>query len=79
MKALQDKKGDEYVNTLKQQFEEHKERFDEIKENLIEDYEKVIAELRQKSNNLENENRRLKSIQGALIKKLDTMESLFAK
>ena len=76
MKALQDKKGDEY---LKQQFEEHKERFDEIKENLIEDYEKVIAELRQKSNNLENENRRLKSIQGALIKKLDTMESLFAK
>ena len=69
MKALQDKKGDEYVNTLKQQFEEHKERFDEIKENLIEDYEKVIAELRQKSNNLENENRRLKSIQGALIKK----------
>ena len=79
MKALQDKKGDEYVNTLKQQFEEHKERFDEIKENLIEDYEKIIAELRQKSNNLENENRRLKSIQGALIKKLDTMESLFAK
>lgn len=79
MKALQDKKGDEYVNTLKQQFEEHKERFDEIKENLIEDYEKVIAGLRQKSNNLENENRRLKSIQGALIKKLDTMESLFAK
>ena len=79
MKALQDKKGDEYVNTLKQQFEEHKERFDEIKENLIEDYEKVISELRQKSNNLENENRRLKSIQGALIKKLDTMESLFAK
>ena len=79
MKALQDKKGDEYVNTLKQQFEEHKERFDEIKENLIEDYEKVIAELRQKSNNLENENRRLKSIQGALIKKLDTMESLFSK
>ena len=35
--------------------------------------------LRQKSNNLENENRRLKSIQGALIKKLDTMESLFSK
>ena len=79
MKALQDKKGDEYVNTLKQQFEEHKERFDEIKENLIEDYEKVIAELRQKSNNLENENRRLKSIQGEKKKKLDTMESLFAK
>ena len=79
MKALQDKKGDEYVNTLKQQFEEHKERFDEIKENLIEDYEKTITELRQKTNNLENENRRLKSIQGALIKKLDTMESLFSK
>ena len=79
MKALQDKKGDEYINTLKQQFEEHKERFDEIKENLIEDYEKTITELRQKTNNLENENRRLKSIQGALIKKLDTMESLFAK
>ena len=79
MKALQDKKGDEYINTLKQQFEEHKERFDEIKENLIEDYEKTINELRQKTNNLENENRRLKSIQGALIKKLDTMESLFSK
>ena len=79
MKALQDKKGDEYINTLKQQFEEHKERFDEIKENLIEDYEKTITELRQKTNNLENENRRLKSIQGALIKKLDTMESLFSK
>ena len=79
LKVLQDKKGDEYINTLKQQFEEHKERFDEIKSNLIEDYEKVITELRQKSNNLENENRRLKSIQGALIKKLDTMESLFAK
>ena len=79
MKALQDKKGDEYIATLKQQFEEHKERFDEIKSNLIEDYEKQIMELRQKSNNFENENRRLKSIQGALIKKLDTMESLFSK
>ena len=79
MKALQDKKGDEYIVTLKQQFEEHKERFDEIKSNLIEDYEKQIMELRQKSNNFENENRRLKSIQGALIKKLDTMESLFSK
>lgn len=79
MKALQDKKGDEYIVTLKQQFEEHKERFDEIKSNLIEDYEKQIMELRQKSNNFENENKRLKSIQGALIKKLDTMESLFSK
>ncbi len=79
MKALQDKKGDEYIVTLKQQFEEHKERFDEIKSNLIEDYEKQIMELRQKSNNFENENRRLKSIQGALIKKLDTMERLFSK
>ena len=79
IKALQDKKGDEYINNLKQQFEDYKERFDEVKSDLIDDYEKKINELRIKSNNFENENRRLKSIQDALIKKLDTMESLFSK
>ena len=79
IKALQDKKGDEYINNLKQQFEDYKERFDEVKSDLIDDYEKKISELRIKSNNFENENRRLKSIQDALIKKLDTMESLFSK
>ena len=79
IKALQDKKGDEYINNLKQQFEDYKERFDEVKSDLIDDYEKKINELRVKSNNLENENRRLKSIQDAIIKKLDTMESLFSK
>ena len=79
IKALQDKKGDEYINNLKQQFEDYKERFDEVKSDLIDDYEKKINELRIRSNNFENENRRLKSIQDALIKKLDTMESLFSK
>ena len=43
------------------------------------EYEKKLQDLRIKYNNLDNENRRLKSIQGAIMKKLDTMDSLFSK
>ena len=77
--ALQDKKGDEYSNALKDQFEDAVEGFKENAENIKNEYEKEIEDLRIKYNNLDNENRRLKSIQGAIMKKLDTMESLFSK
>jgi uncharacterized protein YeeX (DUF496 family) len=46
---------------------------------MKDEYEKQIDDLRIKYNNLENENRRLKTIQGAIMKKLDTMDSLFSK
>ena len=77
--AIQDKKGDEYVTALKEQFEDAIEGFKEHESNMKDDYEKKIEDLRVKYNNLENENRRLKTIQGAIMKKLDTMESLFSK
>ena len=77
--ALQDKKGDEYSNALKDQFEDAVEGFKENAENIKNEYEKEIEDLRIKYNNLDNENRRLKGIQGAIMKKLDTMESLFSK
>ena len=77
--AIQDKKGDEYVTALKEQFEDAIEGFKEHESNMKDDYEKKIEDLRIKYNNLENENRRLKTIQGAIMKKLDTMESLFSK
>ena len=77
--AIKDKKGDEYVNASKEQFEDAIEGFKEHESNMKDEYEKQIDDLRIKYNNLENENRRLKTIQGAIIKKLDTMESLFSK
>ena len=77
--AIQDKKGDEYVSALKEQFEDAIEGFKEHESNMKDDYEKKIEDLRIKYNNLENENRRLKTIQGAIMKKLYTMESLFSK
>ena len=77
--AIKDKRGDEYVNALKEQFEDAIEGFKEHESNMKDEYEKQIDDLRIKYNNLENENRRLKTIQGAIIKKLDTMESLFSK
>ena len=77
--AIQDKKGDEYVSALKEQFEDAIEGFKEHESSMKDEYEKQIDDLRIKYNNLENENRRLKTIQGAIIKKLDTMDSLFSK
>jgi len=77
--AIQDKKGDEYVSALKEQFEDAIEGFKEHESNMKDEYEKQIDDLRIKYNNLENENRRLKTIQGAIMKKLDTMDSLFSK
>ena len=43
------------------------------------EYKKKFDDLRLKCNTFENENRKLKNIQGAIMKKLDTMESLFLK
>ena len=77
--AIQDKKGDEYVSALKEQFEDAIEGFKEHESSMKDEYEKQIDDLRIKYNNLENENRRLKTIQGAIMKKLDTMDSLFSK
>ena len=79
LNAIQEKKGDDYVSALKEQFEDAIEGFKEHESNMKDDYEKKIEDLRIKYNNLENENRRLKTIQGAIMKKLDTMESLFSK
>ena len=79
LNAIQEKKGDDYVSALKEQFEDAIQGFKEHESNMKDDYEKKIEDLRIKYNNLENENRRLKTIQGAIMKKLDTMESLFSK
>ena len=77
--SLQDKKGNDYTKALKDQFEDAVEGFKENITNTRDEYEKKLQDLRIKYNNLDNENRRLKSIQGAIMKKLDTMDSLFSK
>jgi hypothetical protein len=77
--AIKDKTGDDYISALQEQFEDAKESFQEEISNLTDEFYKKRKELQQKYKALENENKHLKGIQAAIIKKFDTMESLFSK
>jgi hypothetical protein len=77
--SIQDKKGDNFENALKLQFEDAVDGYKERVEIMESEYKKKFDDLRLKCNTFENENRKLKNIQGAIMKKLDTMESLFLK
>ena len=77
--AIKDKSGDDYVTALQEQFEDAKDSFQEEISNITDEFYKKRKEWQQKIYSLENENKRLKGIQSAIMKKLDTMESLFSK
>ena len=77
--AIKDKTGDDYIAALQEQFEDAKESFQEEISNLTEEFYKKKKDLQQKCNALENENKHLKGIQAAIIKKFDQMESIFSK
>ncbi len=79
LNSVKDKTGDDYINALQEQFEDAKESFKEEISNLTDEFYKKRNEMKQKCTALENENRHLKGIQASIIKKLDTMESLFSK
>ena len=77
--AIKDKTGDDYITALQEQFEDAKESFQEEISNITDEFYKKRKELQQKYKALENENKHLKGIQAAIIKKFDTMESIFSK
>ena len=77
--AVKDKSGDDYINALQEQFEDAKESFKEEISNLTNEFYKKKIEMQQKYTALENENRHLKGIQASILKKFDTMESIFSK
>ena len=77
--SLKEKRGDDYIKELKQQFEEASQSYNERINAERENYDIKRIELQQKCKELEKENRHLKGIQSAILKKLDTMESLFSK
>ena len=77
--TIKDKTGDDYIAALQEQFDDAKESFQEEISNITDEFYKKRKDLQQKCNLLENENKHLKGIQAAIIKKLDTMESLFSK
>ena len=77
--AIKDKTGDDYITALQEQFEDAKESFQEEISNITDEFYKKRKELQQKCTALENENKHLKGIQAAIIKKFDTMESIFSK
>ena len=77
--VTKDKTGDDYIKALQEQFEDAKESFQDEISNITDEYYKKKKELQQKCTVLENENKHLKGIQSAIIKKFDTMESLFGK
>ena len=77
--AVKDKSGDDYINALQEQFEDAKESFKEEISNLTDEFYKKRNEMKQKCTALENENRHLTGIQASILKKFDTMESIFSK
>ena len=79
MNAIKDKTGDDYITALQEQFEDAKESFQEEISNITEEFYKKRKELQQKLAALENENKHLKGIQAAIIKKFDAMERIFSK
>ena len=76
---IKDKSGDDYVNALQEQFEDAAQSFRDEISSTIDEYNQKNGELQRKCNELENENKHLKGIQAAIIKKFDKMESLFGK
>ena len=77
--AIKDKSGDEYISALQEQFEDAKQSFQDEISTLTDEFYKKRNEMQKKFNNLEKENKHLKGIQTAMMKKLNTMESLFSK
>jgi uncharacterized membrane-anchored protein YhcB (DUF1043 family) len=76
---IKDKSGDDYVKALQEQFEDAAQSFQDEISSTIDEYNQKNGELQRKCNELENENKHLKGIQVAIIKKFDKMESLFGK
>lgn len=76
---IKDKSGDDYVKALQEQFEDAAQSFRDEISSTIDEYNQKNGELQRKCNELENENKHLKGIQAAIIKKFDKMESLFGK
>ena len=74
-----EKEGDEYYKELVEQFEDAQTSFQERIEALTDDYYKKKEAMRQKCNLLEKENRKYKTVQDALVKKMSTMDSLFSQ
>ena len=77
--AIKDKSGDEYISALQEQFEDAKQSFQDEISTLTDEFYKKRNEMQKKFNTLEKENKHLKGIQTAMMKKLNTMESLFSK
>ena len=77
--AIKDKSGDEYISALQEQFEDAKQSFQDEISTLTDEFYKKRNEMQKKFNILEKENKHLKGIQTAMMKKLNTMESLFSK
>ena len=77
--TIKDKTGDDYIAALQEQFDDAKESFQEEISNITDEFYKKRKDLQQKYKALENENKHLKGIQAAIIKKFDTMESIFSK
>ena len=79
LSSIKDKSGDDYVQALQEQFEDAAQSFRDEISSAIDEYNQKNGELQRKCNELENENKHLKGIQAAIIKKFDKMESLFGK
>jgi uncharacterized protein YcaQ len=79
MNVLKEKSDDDYVSALQEQFEDAKQSFQEQISDLTEEYNKKRIDIQQKYKALENENKHLKGIQAAILKKFDAMERLFSK
>ncbi len=77
--SIKDKSGDDYVKALQEQFEDAAQSFQDEISSTIDEYNQKNGELQRKCTELENENKHLKGIQAAIIKKFDKMESLFGK
>ena len=77
--SIKDKSGDDYIKALQEQFEDAAQSFQDEISSTIDEYNQKNGELQRKCNELENENKHLKGIQSAIIKKFDKMESLFGK
>ena len=77
--SIKDKSGDDYVKAHQEQFEDAAQSFQDEISSTIDEYNQKNGELQRKCTELENENKHLKGIQAAIIKKFDKMESLFGK
>ena len=74
-----EKEGDDYYKELMEQFEDAQTSYQERIEAMTDEYYKKKEALRQKCNLLEKENKKYKTVQDALVKKMATMDSLFSQ